>query len=184
MLRYLVASLLFLPMYSQGAIIITATETGGNVLFNGSGTLNVMGLTPDFGGPLPGGISPSDAGIVVGSPSLEPTNAYTGGIIFPASYGVGIMIVSPDSGFGDKFGVVAGTRLIVPENYISGSDLASSMTFVGASFVSLGLAPGSYVWTWGSGVNQDSLTLNVVPEPGSSTFVALGSTVLLRRKRA
>ena len=74
----------------------------------------------------------------------------------------------------------------MPSRYGSGN-LSNSATWSNATFASLGLTPGTYVWTWGSGEHQDSFTLNIrhVPEP--TTLTLLGSAVAclawLRRRR-
>jgi hypothetical protein len=52
-------------------------------------------------------------------------------------------------------------QLIVPFDYVSGDPLSASSTYVGATIASLGMTPGEYVWTWGSGDTADSFTLNV-----------------------
>ena len=48
------------------------------------------------------------------------------------------------------------------------------MTFNNATFVSLGLMPGIYVWTWGTGLPNQNLTLIMgarLPEGGSIVFL-------------
>jgi hypothetical protein len=76
----------------------------------------------------------------------------------------------------------------VPSGYVSGADLGTSTaTWTGASFASLGLAPGSYVSAWGA----DSFTVNVNPIPEPATWAlmllglgAIGSVVRGRRRTA
>jgi hypothetical protein len=76
--------------------------------------------------------------------------------------------------------------IYVPRNYVSGRPLMSTLTWDNATFASLGVTPGTYVWTWGSGANAGSFTLRVaVPEPaklGLITFGLLGAG-FARRKR-
>jgi hypothetical protein len=50
--------------------------------------------------------------------------------------------------------------------------------YAGATFASLGVTPGTYVWAWGSAATADSLTLQIgpaaVPEPVSLSLLAVG----------
>jgi len=78
--------------------------------------------------------------------------------------------------------------LLVPSGYVSGAPLSDSMTFNNATFASLGVTPGTYVWTWGAGANQN-FTLQIgpagVPDTGSTlSLLSLASLglVALRRK--
>jgi hypothetical protein len=82
----------------------------------------------------------------------------------------------------------------VPSGYVSGNLLSSTSTWDNATFTSLGVTPGTVVWTWGSGAHADSFTLQIgpttaTPEPTSLTLLGLGSLSLLgygwrRRNRA
>ena len=87
----------------------------------------------------------------------------------------------PTLGSGPRFGIIGGGGsffLIVPDNYVSGSPLANAInTYAGATYASLGVTPGTYVYSWGSGDHHDSLTLQInpappVPEPASMTLLA------------
>jgi hypothetical protein len=79
--------------------------------------------------------------------------------------------------------------LFVPEGYVSGAALSHSMAFNNATFASLGLTPGTYVWSWGTGLPSQNFTLIIggagVPD-GGSTVSLLGCALLglaaLRRK--
>jgi hypothetical protein len=105
-------------------------------------------------------------------------DAYTG-VSGPASFGSGSFTLA-SSGAGDLVGIDMATRpegsLIVPHGYVSGAALSDSSTYNNATLTSLGVTPGTYTWTWGTGVHADSFTLQIgptaVPDSGS-TFALL-----------
>jgi VPDSG-CTERM motif len=76
----------------------------------------------------------------------------------------------------------------VPTGYVSGAALSDDMTFNNATFASLGVTPGTYVWTWGDGANQRfTLIIGGVGVPdGGWTVSLLGFGLLglaaMRRK--
>ena len=69
----------------------------------------------------------------------------------------------------------------MPFVYISGDPLTNSMTFDNATFASLGVTPGTYVWSWGTGLPNQNFTLQIggagVPD-GGSTVSLLGCVLL------
>jgi hypothetical protein len=81
--------------------------------------------------------------------------------------------------------------LLVPQDYVSGTALSDSATYNNTTFISLFVTPGNYVWTWGTGANQN-FTLQIgsvgvprVPDGGSTVSLlgcALIGLVALRRK--
>jgi len=172
---------------AQAAVLITAQETGGNVLFSYSGTLNLSGYSSSSNGPVGGpGIDPSQALIVFdsGTFSIYSYNSIGG----PSSFGSGDG-ASPSSTTNNQFGIQPGSGdIYVPTGYSSGGSLSGSMTFNSATFASLGITPGSYTWT----IPNDSITLTVstsVPEPlnilgVTASLVLFGtvSTALKKRK--
>lgn len=167
---------------SKAAVIVNAIEQEGNVVFRGEGTLN----TNDFPTVLPGGfrsgrLAYASAIVLVGEGIGE---TYLNLPIFgPNVIGGGATTtVSPSSSSGDSFGINGSDDfLFTPQGYTSGDQLNGSMTFNNTTLLELGLTPGTtYVWTWGSGDNADSYTLNVaVPEPltilGAGTAIAFGT---------
>lgn len=123
------------------------------------------------------------------------------GAIGPGSFGTETDTLA-STGTGDMVGIYSGAVsggaawMYVPfYGYVSGDPLSTSSTWDNASFASLGLTPGTYVWTWGSAADQ-SFTLIIenavpvgVPEPaalGMFGFGALliGAFVGLRRRVA
>ena len=77
----------------------------------------------------------------------------------------------------------------VPVGYASGSPLpVSTAIWDGASIASLGLTPGTYNYTWGTGSTADFFTVNVisqaaVPEPASLWLVLIGSVGIFAAHR-
>lgn len=151
---------------AQGAVIVNAVETGGNVVFTGSGTLNLDAWTKrDFDPPFEdfGRIRPTTGVFRVGPVPSIPADLYANPENFmgPSSFGTGGDAFGT-SGSGGLLGLIpGGEQLTVPFNYVSGGMVSSSTTYVGQTFASLVMPPGSYTWSWGSGDTADSLTLNV-----------------------
>jgi hypothetical protein len=156
-------------------VIIDIQQVGGDIVATGSGSIDTTELT--FIGNASNqafvwaGLDLGSAA-VVGGTTIVAEDVYRG-ITGPSSFGSGDQIFAT-SGSGDVFGVIADNVLDLPSGYVSGSPLSATSTWSGASFSSLGLTPGSYTWTWGTGAHADSFTLNIgaapVPEPGTLTM--------------
>jgi len=70
----------------------------------------------------------------------------------------------PTSSTGSIFGILpggSGRTIIVPENYVSGTLLNGSTTYNNTTISTMGLTPGTYVWSWGTGPNADSITMTI-----------------------
>ena len=161
---------------SRAGFIVNLTETGGNVVATGSGTLNITALALDSGG---GNFSPvlvpNGGEALFGLPHSDIDLYDTP--VGPASFGSGGPFAA-DSGTGDFVGILPISSspnidlLAVPRNYVSGSMLQSSATWSGSTFASLGLTPGTYTWTWGTGADADFFTINIGAVLGARTVVA------------
>ena len=171
---------------AQAAYIVTLDEVGSNVVADGSGTIDFTDLTPISVGIHSAGaiIQPSGGNIRVGSPNGSNYDGYTG-ITGPTSFGVGAG-GDPSFGSGGLVGIdnsdVAFTHpgVVVPSGYVSGSALAdTTMTFNNQSFASIGVTPATYVWTWGSGADADSFTLQIGPAVVPAPLIDRGLPVLL-----
>jgi PEP-CTERM motif len=177
---------------SRAGVIINIQQVGGDVVATASGSIDITDLT--FIGNRNSAAFvwagfPLGSVAVVGGTTTVSDDVYSG-ITGPSSFGSGDGIFAT-SGSGDVFGVVANNVLDLPSGYISGSALSATSTWSGESFSSLGLTPGSYAWTWGTGAHADSFTLNIgaapVPEPSTLTMAlfaglaAIGARLWSRR---
>jgi hypothetical protein len=169
------------------AFTITIDQVGANVVANGSGAFNLTGLT--FAGStlaVGDGVFASNGTIFIGGGGSANADIYTG-FTGPTSFGSGGVFAANTSS-GNFVGMQNGWML-VPQGYLSGAALSDSMTFNSATFASLGLTPGTYEWTWGTGLMNQNFTLVIegagVPD-GGSTVSLLGCALLglaaLRRK--
>ena len=181
---------------AQATYIVTATETGGDVVFDGLGSLNVgawrapVSPTNRIGGIQPSG---TDVGLLLGSNSSVQVGDYLFGSNFsgPSSFGTGSLFTRASSGVGDYVGInPVFTALFVPFGYTSGDPLSGSTTFSEQTFSTLGLTPDVYEWTWGDGVTADSFILRIVgatsvPEPGTLALLGIGllGMSLARRRK-
>ena len=174
---------------APATVIVNAIEIGGNVVFAGGGTLNLADLVTGSPTAINAGIVPSGEIALLGAnpTTSAPVNFYEGGVVSPGPFGPG-GATTGDLGSGDRFGVYQ-TSVVVPASYNSGDLLNGSITFTGATFASLGLTPGTYIWSWSEEETADSFILNIggsstVPEAGStavSMLLALGALALLGR---
>jgi len=196
--------LLFYGSISQAAVTINFIEAGGNVVATSSGTLNTSSLTPTSqlsttSGSVAGtSFSASwNCVLLVGTDPSEAdtyrfanwTNDNTDVCDTGDRYGA-------SSGSGNFVGVISlngsNDGIYVPNNYVSGSPISGSSTWSSATFASLGLVPGSYVFTFGTGAAADSITVNIGPVIGpppvgytvSGTVSGLTGSVTLQNNGA
>ena len=167
------------------AYTVTLEQMGTNVVANGSGAINLTGLQFVLSGTNQSAINASQGGIFTGPTGNSSVDSYSG-FTGPTSFGSGGVFL-PNIGSGDFVGIFDFVdRINVPHNYVSGAALSDSMTFNKETFASLGVTPGTFEWTWGTGPNQNfTLIIGAVPD-GGSTVSLLGCALLglaaLRRK--
>ena len=162
---------------SSAAVVVNMTESGGDVVAVGIGTLDVTDLSTSQ--TVSGnGIFPV-AGVFQGG--AGGTGDLYGTISGPASFGTG-GAYGKSNGTGDGpvgicmslFCGSSDMSVIVPTGHAVTNTLSFTETYSGESFASLGLTPGTYVWTWGA-ANPDSFTINIlVPEPSTWALLWLG----------
>ena len=171
------------------AYTVTLQQMGSNVVATGSGAINLTGLTPDRAGFSFPALNASLAEIRTGEANQV---TFYIGFTGPTSFGSGGDF-SPNASSGDHVGIVNTffPGLLVPQGYVSNTALSDSMTFDNATIHSLGLTPGTYTWSWGTGLPNQNFTLIIggagVPDGGSTVSLlgfALLGVVALRRKLA
>jgi hypothetical protein len=158
---------------AKAAVVINFVQQGGNVVAIGSGSLDTTGLSVPLGSGVTDVSVTANVGyVVLGSPSLSNVFLISGG----SPFGFGDEFFASSSS-GNNFGIY-GTAgdLYFPSNYVSGASLSATDTWTGQTFSSLGLTAGTYVYTWGSGANADSLTVRIgaVPETSTWAMIILG----------
>lgn len=176
-----------LPTAAQAGLIFTMQESGSDVVVTGSGSVDLTGLT------LLGSTSSLafisthatwGSALSIGPVASEPVYSYGGLVSSDPDFGSSSLWTPASTGSGDKISLIVneltflGPALHLPSAYVSGAALAATSTWLGASFASLNLNPGTYTWTWGSGSHADSATLIIgsVSEPGP---LALGLAAAL-----
>jgi protein with PEP-CTERM/exosortase system signal len=166
---------------AQAGYIVTLQQVGPNVVATGNGAIDLTDLSfLNSGVAVGGAINPSIAFIVTGTGG---SGSLYSGFTGPTSFGSGGGKAS-GNGSGDIVGIDGKDDfLYVPEGYVSGAALSDSMTFTTATFASLGVTPGTYIWTWGSGEHADSFTLRIgpatAPDSGSTLSLLLLSVAAL-----
>jgi hypothetical protein len=190
------AILTFAALIASGAqakFVAVLEEVGSNVVEVGSGGFDLTDLgAPSFAETITAAIDPDAAGISTSSNNPNDANFFFGAIVSPSNFGPGSESFAPFS-VGDPI-LVSPTEIAVPVDYIFGAPLANSSIYPNATFSSLGVTPGAYVWSWGIGAHADTFTLQIIPSssvpaaPEASTwamtligFAGLGYAALQRK---
>jgi PEP-CTERM motif len=153
--------------------VVDLTQVGSDVVASGSGRIDLTDLTSEGSpGILAAGIQPNIGFIAVASGIASVFSGISG----PSTFGTGGDFTQPTNFSGDPVTISISEGLGVPDGYTSGSPLSDTSTYDGATFASLGVTPGRYEWTWGSGANQNFTLVigGAVPEPSIWAMMLLG----------
>jgi hypothetical protein len=166
---------LCIPATAEAGVVLDIQQVAGNVVATATGTVDLSALSIIETGTPGNGMLPAFGVVQVGTTLVE-DNVW-GNIAGPASFGPGTGLFEHSSSHsGDFFGVAGkGQGIEVSTTYVSGAPLSGTATWADATFSSLGLTPGTYNYTWGSGPTADTLTVNIVPEPASLWLGVIGS---------
>lgn len=177
-------ALALLSVPSHAVYTIQLVEVGGDVVATGSGSLNLTAVSGQSTGLLWAFVIPSAPWLTVGQTVSTTVDIYQmQNFVSSPSIGTG-NFAGATSGSGGNVGVNAG-NVIVPLGYVSGTALpATTSTWAGASLASLGITPGTYTWSWGTGPTADSIVVNAVaaaPQavPTLGEYAMLGLASLL-----
>jgi hypothetical protein len=162
-------------------------QMGANVVATGSGAINLTGLNFLTTADASGSRVIARFGAILTGPASS-IGLYSG-LTGPTSFGSGSISIA-STGSGDFVGIDGfQQQLFVPQGYVSGTALSDNAIYDNATFASLGVTPGTYKWTWGTGLPNQNFTLIIgragVPD-GGSTVSLLGCALLglaaLRRR--
>jgi hypothetical protein len=151
-------------------------ETGGNVVVEASGSLDLTGATA--GTPTDctynGGIASSGAGICTGFNAQSPTYLITGPTTFDGS--VSVYPASSVSGIFTGFAGLAG-YMGIDSSYTSGSPIVSSATFNGTTLAGLGFTPGlsGLIGTWALTGTSETIQVRLSPYAAPGPLPLLGA---------
>jgi hypothetical protein len=177
---------------AKADLIITFAQSGANVVATGTGSLNFLDLTFESFDLNSSSVNASAGAVLLGS--SDTFADYYGNISGPTSFGSGLNFVASSSTTTAPLDTGAGVdgaadELLVPGDYFAGDAFTVSATWDNTTISGLGLTPGDYTWTWGSGPNADSLEVIVpggaVPEPSSVILLltTLLAAAFVTRKR-
>jgi hypothetical protein len=172
------SSIFFGHSSASAAVIINAVQSGSDVVFSYSGSLDITGFNPiaginSTGSPpaiIPGGgwfrAGLGNGLIYVGNYNLVP-------------YGSGNNGIGADSSTGDYFGLEQtgqGNAIFLPNPYTG--NILGSMTFNNKNFSDLGLSPGSYT----TFLPNDTVIMNIGAVPAPLPLLGLGAATAFSRK--
>jgi hypothetical protein len=179
---------------SRAGVIIEILQSGSDVLMRSNGgNLNVSGLNfvkeqNNGGGIVPWGVVAGGGDSALFKGDFTSFDFVTSGTPF---FAANLHILGPVGFFSSQD--PGEDQVIVPKGSINSAWISTvpmvMSVFSNNTVSGLLLIPGSYTAAWGSGPNQDSITVNVigpaaVPEPGTAAIgLILGGAAMFRRFR-
>lgn len=173
MIRKLLIGLMLVTSLSPAFATLTfrLSEEGGNVVARMTGSVNTAALSAPGASPTcagigaVGAIQPNTSTVCVAGSGGAPQRT---GLVGPVSIGPG-GVTAATSGSGQVAYVQGATgSVFLPAGYVSGSPIAGTSTFAGATFASLGVTPGTYTYTFGAGPTADAVLIVTGPAPAAA----------------
>jgi len=166
---------------ANASYIIDIVQSGANVDVTGSGSIDTAALLDVGSADFAADIHASSAEVFVAQGSFI---FWSTGESSNATFGPGGFF-SASSSTGSIGGVEAGSLVILPEDYVSGTTISGSSVYDNTTLAALGLTAGTYVTTWGSGATADSATVQIgpastpIPEPPSAALMLVPALALI-----
>jgi hypothetical protein len=153
----------------SGDFNVTITQVGSDVVWSGSGSFNLTDLTLVGSATACSGFAANQAIWIAGAtpnPPGETGQQYEGAsLTYPTTFALGTQSGAPSDATGSMFGVVtggaSGRTIVVPDGYVTGTTISGSTTYSGTTIADLGLATGTYTWSWGTGGNTSTLVMTI-----------------------
>ena len=158
---------------ASASVLFSFDESGGNVVGTLSGSLDLTGATSSATSVSSSNeIWPFRAIVVSGIASASSLDGYT--VTGPYAFGSNLITLASSS-TGSAFFLSPYFNIVgLPQGYSSGADLSGTLSFAGATFASLDITPGDYVYT----LPHDSITLRfgsaATPLPAALPLFASG----------
>ena len=137
---------------AQAVLIYNFYESGGNLVVEGTGSLNLPSPLATFPLPFSTGFLELDIAFLIGTPDPR-TGVGLYSITGPTTLGAGI-IPTPISSSSDS-GISSGliytsieSLFLIDSTYVSGATINSSSTFTGTTLASLGMPNSGTLGTW------------------------------------
>jgi hypothetical protein len=147
---------------ATGDFTVTVSQVGPDVVWNGSGKFNLAALTSAGTTTIGGGYQSSDAIWAIGP--FNTVDTYSGSITYPTVFGTSQVVVTTNTG--STFGILpggSGRLLYVPAGYTSNTTISGTSTYDNRTIAGMGLTPGVYTWSWGSGGSASSIVMTITP---------------------
>jgi hypothetical protein len=165
---------------AQAAYVVTFKQIGANVVELGSGALDTTNLIKGMKVfDSTAFMAPFVRGFESGAEN-QPVVIY-GFLNGPSSFGPN-GYSTPSLSDGDAIGI-RGDRsvsaLVLSPRYVSGRQLTEFSVYDDASFASLGMIPGLYVWSWGSGAHADTFSIDIIAGSGPQTVPELSTWAMM-----
>jgi hypothetical protein len=145
----------------SGDFNVIVSQVGPDVVWQGSGSFNLSSLTLGDTNILAGAYDASTGAWGIGPNAT--VDGYSGITTYPITFGTGGN--GTTSNTGSTFGILLGGSeplLYVPSGYISNTTINGSSIYDNQTISGMGLTPGTYTWSWGTGANTSTLVMIIV----------------------